>query len=82
MLELWEHTGPSASTARAVPLFPGAKAVASVVRMATAVQRPFNGCSTFAEPLRRRDFTVSERVEIGKALEGELSKRVGVNQHK
>ena len=25
--------------------------------------------------------TVSERVEIGKALEGELAQRVGVNQH-
>lgn len=35
----------------------------------------------YAENEFRKDFTVSERVEIGKALEGELSKRVGMNQH-
>ena len=33
-------------------------------------------------PSRLRTYcTVSERVEIGKALEGELAQRVGVNQH-
>lgn len=36
----------------------------------------------YAENEFRKDFTMSERVEIGKALEGELAKRVGVNQHK
>ena len=35
----------------------------------------------YAENEFRKDFTVSERVEIGKALEGELAQRVGVNQH-
>lgn len=35
----------------------------------------------YAENEFRKDFTMSERVEIGKALEGELAKRVGVNQH-
>ncbi|OJW82860.1 MAG: hypothetical protein BGO66_02965 [Alicycliphilus sp. 69-12] len=35
----------------------------------------------YAENEFRKDFTVSERVEIGKALEGELAQRVGVNQY-
>lgn len=35
----------------------------------------------YAENEFRKDFTMSERVEIGKALEGELAKRVGLNQH-
>lgn len=35
----------------------------------------------YAENEFRKDFTVSERVEIGKALEGELRQRLGTNQH-
>ncbi|MFT4194996.1 hypothetical protein [Ottowia sp.] len=40
-------------------------------------------CNTgeYAENEFRKDFTVSERVEIGKALEVELAQRHGRNQH-